>query len=92
MLSTPVPKIKQFLSPKTCFLLKLGKNGKGTKNRNQRVILFFIACLSDKVQGKNTWNPSPVLFWNLWFNLGIEDLSKIMIKNNRTYAIMLRKI
>jgi hypothetical protein len=65
---------------------------KGTKNRNQRAILFFLACLSDKVQGKNIRNPIPVLFWYLLFNLCIEYLSKIVIKNNRTYAIMLRKI
>jgi hypothetical protein len=38
------------------------------------------------------WNPSLVLLWNLGFNLGIEYLSKIKIKNNGTYEIMLRKI
>jgi hypothetical protein len=38
------------------------------------------------------WNPSPVLFWNLGFNLGIEYLSEIKIKNNGTYELMLRKI
>jgi hypothetical protein len=38
------------------------------------------------------WNPSPVMLWNLGFNLGIEYLSEIKIKNNRTYEIMLRKI
>jgi hypothetical protein len=37
------------------------------------------------------WNPSLVLFWNLGFNLGIEYLSEIKIKNNGTYEIMLRK-
>jgi hypothetical protein len=84
MLSTSVPKIKQNLSPRTCFYSNFGKIEKDTKNRNQRAILFLLACLSDKVQGKNIWNPSPVLFWNLEFNLCIEYLSEIKIKINGT--------
>jgi hypothetical protein len=92
MLSTPVPKIKQILSPRTCFYSNFGKIEKDTKNSNQRAILFFLACLNDKVQVKNIWDPSPVLFWNLGFDLGIEYLSEIKIKNNGTYEIMLRKI
>jgi hypothetical protein len=44
-----------------------------------------------KVCGKNMLNRSPVLFWSLLFNLVIEYLSKIMVKNNITYALMLRK-
>jgi hypothetical protein len=47
------------------FLCKLGKKEKSTKNRNKRAILLFLARISDKVQGKNIRNPSPVLFWNL---------------------------
>jgi hypothetical protein len=92
MLSTPVPEIKQILSPWTCFDSNFGKIEKDTKNRNHRAILFFLACLSDKVEGNNMWNPSPVLFWNLGFNLDIEYLSEIKIKNNGTFEIMLRKI
>jgi hypothetical protein len=84
--------IKQILSPRICFYPKFGEIEKGTKNRDQRAILFFLAWLSDKIQGKNIWNPSPVVFWNLWFYLGIEYLSKVMIKNNRSYAIVIRKI
>jgi hypothetical protein len=92
MLSSPIPEIKQILFPRTCFYPNFGKIENDTKNRNQRAILFFLACLSDKVQGKNMWNPNTVLFWSLGFNLGIEYLSEIKIKNNGTYEIMLRKI
>jgi hypothetical protein len=43
ILSTPVPKIKQILSPRICFYPNFGEIEKGTKNRNQRAILFFLA-------------------------------------------------
>jgi hypothetical protein len=42
-------------------------------------------------RGKIGKTPSLVLFWNLLFNLGIEYLSRIIVKNKRTYALMLRK-
>jgi hypothetical protein len=92
MLSTPVPKLRQILSLRLYFYPKSGKIEKDTKNGNQRAILFFLAWLSDKVHKKNIWNPSPVLIWNLWFYLGIKYLGKIMIKNMRSYAIVIRKI
>jgi hypothetical protein len=53
MLSTTVPKIKQILSPRICFYPNLGKIKNGTKNRNQRAILFFLAWLGKKVHGKS---------------------------------------
>jgi hypothetical protein len=40
MLSTPVPELKQILSLRRCFYPNLGKKEKGTKNKNQRAILF----------------------------------------------------
>jgi hypothetical protein len=46
--------------------------------------------LGDKVSGENMLNRSPVLFWSLLFNLGIEYLSKIMVINNTTYVLMIR--
>jgi hypothetical protein len=43
LLGITVPKIKQILSPRICVYPNLGKMEKGTKNRNQRTILFFLA-------------------------------------------------
>jgi hypothetical protein len=74
------------------FLPKPWKIEKGTKKWKPEGNIIFLAWLSDKVHKKNIWNPSPVLIWNLWFYLGIEYLSKIMIKNNRTYAIVIKNI
>jgi hypothetical protein len=53
ILSTPVHKVRQFLSSKTCFCSNLGKIKKDTKNRNERTILFFVASLNNVVHGKN---------------------------------------
>jgi hypothetical protein len=52
-------------SPKLIFAQNIEKGKKGTKGRSQRATLFSLACLCDKVPGKNIWIPSPVLFWNL---------------------------
>jgi hypothetical protein len=62
IISTPVHKVNKSLSSKTCFCSNFWKMKKDTKNRNQRAILFFLACLSDAVHGKNMLNHSPVLF------------------------------
>jgi hypothetical protein len=56
ILSTPVHKVKQNLSSKTCFWSNFRKMKKDIKNRNQRAILFFLACLSDVVHEKNMLN------------------------------------
>jgi hypothetical protein len=40
MLSTAVPKLKHILSLRICFSQNLGKIEKGTKNKNQRAMLF----------------------------------------------------
>jgi hypothetical protein len=53
ILSTPVHKVRQFVSSKIVFFSNLGKIKKDTKNRNQRTILFFLASLSDVVHVKN---------------------------------------
>jgi hypothetical protein len=80
MLNTTVHKVKHGLLTKTYCCPKLRKRKKVTKSRSQRATLIFLAYLSDKVHRKNMFNRSSVLFWSLLFNLGIEYLSKIMIK------------
>jgi hypothetical protein len=65
---------------------------KDTKNRKQRAILFFLACLSDVVYEKNMLNHSPVLFWKLLIKLDIKYLSKDNGKNSSTHALRLRKL
>jgi hypothetical protein len=56
-MNAPVYKNKPEKSIKDYFCPNLKKIKKGIVNRNPRVTIFFLACLSDIDHKKNIWNP-----------------------------------
>jgi hypothetical protein len=60
-MNTTVYKTKPEISIKDYFYPNFRKMKKGIENRNQRVTIFFLVCLSDIDHRKNIWNPGLVL-------------------------------
>jgi hypothetical protein len=60
-MNTPVYKNKPEMSIKDYFCPNFRKMRKEIENRNQRMTIFFLVCLSDMEHRKNIWNPSLVL-------------------------------
>jgi hypothetical protein len=56
-----VYKNKPEISLKDYFCPNFRKMKKGIENRNQRVTIFFLVCLSYIDHRKNIWNPGLVL-------------------------------
>jgi hypothetical protein len=59
-MNTPVYKNGPEISIKGYFCPNFRKMKKGIENKNQRVTIFFLECLSDIDHRKNIWNPSLV--------------------------------
>jgi hypothetical protein len=55
-MNTPVYKNKPEISIKDYFCPNFRKMKKGIENKNQRVNIFFLVCLSDIDHRKNMWN------------------------------------
>jgi hypothetical protein len=60
-MNTPVYKNGPEISIKGYLCPKFRKMKKGIENKNQRVTIFFLECLSDIGHMKNILNPSLVL-------------------------------
>jgi hypothetical protein len=56
----PVNKNGLDISIKGYFCRNFRKMKKGIENKNQRVTIFFLVCLSDIDRRKNIWNPGLV--------------------------------
>jgi hypothetical protein len=61
IMNTTVYKNKLEISLNDYFCPNFRKIEKGIENRNQRVTIFFLVCLSDIDHRKNIWNPGLVL-------------------------------
>jgi hypothetical protein len=60
IMNTTVYKNKHEISIKGYFCPNFRKMEKRIENTNQRVTMFFLACLSDIDHRKNIWNPGLV--------------------------------
>jgi hypothetical protein len=56
IMNTPTYKNKSEISIKDYFCPNFRKMKKGIENKNQRVTIFFLVCLSDIDHRKNIWN------------------------------------
>jgi hypothetical protein len=59
-MNTTVYENKPEISIKDYFCPNFRKMKKGIENRNQRVTIFFLECLSDSDHRENIWNPGLV--------------------------------
>jgi hypothetical protein len=63
-MNTTIYKNKPEIYIKYYFCPNFRKMKKGIENRNQRVTIFFLVCLSDIDHRKIVWNPGLVLICN----------------------------